>query len=369
MEPRSKRSGSWSVTVGTVIGVPIRIHVTFVILLVWYGYHASRAGHDPGLAIAFLLSLFGCVVLHELGHAATGIRFGVRTREIVLYPIGGVARLENMPGGKAELLIALAGPTVNLLLAVAIELVLLSAGIVPEIPAQLTRPSQLLPYLLVVNLALFLFNLLPAFPMDGGRVLRAVLSLTGDPTRATTIATRVGQVTAVVFAVVGLLAGNPFLVVIALFVFLGATQEALASRQHAVLSGRRARDAMATRFDTLAPQDSLPHAAELLAGGLQQDFPVVDAWNRVVGLLSREPLLRGLAELGERGAVLDVMTRDVSVAAPDDDLSRVLELMRASPGAPVLVLDGERLVGLITGAKLAEVAQRFRAGAVGAPRG
>jgi Zn-dependent protease len=196
------RESGWSLRVGSPLGIPVRLHFTFLLLLLWFGFLAYERGGNPFRGMLYVLLLFACVVLHELGHAAMALRFGVRTRQIVLYPIGGVASLERIPGGKAELLIALAGPAVNL----AIAGVLLVATVLLGVPA-LARPEamvpgrDLLPSLLATNVMLFLFNLIPAFPMDGGRVLRAFLAARMHPNRATILAARIGMVGAVAFAV------------------------------------------------------------------------------------------------------------------------------------------------------------------------
>lgn len=354
--------GSWSFQVASALGIPIRIHVTFVLLLAYIGVVSVTHGESPVASVVFLLLVFACVALHELGHAAMAQRFGVRTREIVLYPIGGVARLENIPGGWAELMIALAGPTVNLVIALALALLLaLAAPLVPG-PGRLPPgPPGLAWKLLVANGMLFVFNLIPAFPMDGGRVLRAVLALNMPEERATDIAATVGQALAMLFAAVGIFGipgtafgANPLLLFIALFVFLGAGQEAAFHRQRAMVLGRNAAEAMIVDFETLAPQDSLGRAAERLLATHQQDFPVVDAWNRLVGILPRAVLLEALAREGTGAAVLQVMLREPATVRPDADLDEVLRLLQANPGSPVLVLDEAGLKGMITLENLAE---------------
>ena len=353
-EEPTKQFG-WSLHVGSVVGIPIRIHFTFAFLVVWFAYRGAKAGHNPFLAVAFLLLLFGCVVLHELGHALMARRFGVRTRDIVLYPIGGIARLQSIPGGKAELLIALAGPAVNLLLIVLLLPVLaaLVASNGAALALELVTPTQLVWWLIIANGGLLVFNLAPAFPMDGGRVLRAALSLRLGPERATEIAAAVGQAMAILFGVIGIL-GMPFLLIIALLVFIGASQEAHLFRQRSAVKGRAAREAMVTRFEVLAPQDSLQRASQLLLTTHQQDFPVVDAWQRVVGMLSRSRLLHGLAETGVTTAVLDVMERDVPAVHPGAHLDHIVALLRARPHCPIIVLEADRLLGMITLENLTE---------------
>jgi Zn-dependent protease/predicted transcriptional regulator len=360
--PRTKEaetSGSgWALQIGRVMGIPIRIHFTFLLLLLWFGFAATTRGESPLRAVIFLALLFACVALHELGHAAMARRFGVRTREIVLYPIGGIARLENIPGGKAELLIALAGPAVNLFLSLALGGVILGLGLPPFAePQNVFTAGSMLQQLLVANITLFVFNLVPAFPMDGGRVLRASLSLAFPDERATTVAAAIGQGIAVLLGALGLFSSNWVLLFIALFVFLGAGQEAAFHRQRAMVLGKKARDAMITRFETLAPQDSLGRAAEHLVATHQADFPVLDAWNRVAGVLSRAKLMRGLAKEGSSGAVMDAMDREFPVAAPGDDLEEVLRILQGAPHVPVIVLDDGRLVGMITLENLTEFIQ------------
>jgi Zn-dependent protease/CBS domain-containing protein len=342
----------------------VRIHFTFLLLLVWFGYLSWREGGQPLLGVAFILLLFTCVLLHELGHALMARRFGVRTRQIVLYPIGGIASLEGMPSGAAELLIAVAGPLVNAALAGLLLVAQVGFAIPWPASAQdMVTGGSLVPRLLLANVALFVFNLIPAFPMDGGRVLRATLSFFMPHEKATGIAALVGQGIAILFGALGLFGGNVLLVFIALFVFLGAGQEAAFERGRAAVSGRRARDAMVTRFDTLAPQDTLGRATELLLATHQQDFPVVDAWGRVAGILGRSALLEGLARLGQSGAVLEVMRREPKVVPPDTPLDEVLPLFQGDAGTPVLVADDEGLRGIITLenlGELIEVARRLR---------
>jgi Zn-dependent protease len=355
-EPSAPAPGSrWSFQIATLLGIPIRVHVTFLALLVWFGTMAAATSRDARGELAFVLGVFACVVLHELGHAAMAKRFGVKTREIVLYPIGGVARLERIPGGVAELLIALAGPAVNVVLAAAGAGALALVG--RPLPSGLAFPwdgAGLVPKLVWANAMLVLFNLIPAFPMDGGRVLRGLLSIGLGQDRATRVAAIVGQLFAALFVLMGLWQGNFFLVFIGVFVFLGASQEAAFQRSRSAVEGRVARDAMIRRFETLQPQDTLGRAAELLLATHQHDFPVLDAWNRVAGVLPRVRLLEGLARSGGSAAVLDVMQRDPVVVAPDAALDVVLQHLQADPARPLLVVENGTLVGMLTLENLSE---------------
>ncbi|MCL4836771.1 MAG: site-2 protease family protein [Thermoanaerobaculia bacterium] len=361
----AEEAGSpWAFRIGTALGIPIRIHFTFLLLLVWFGVRSTRMGETFLSGVGFILLLFGCVLLHELGHAAMAKVYQVRTREIVLYPIGGVARLERMPSGKAELLIALAGPAVNLVLAGMLFAVMLVLQVrMPGSASELASGNSVLLQLLLVNASLFFFNLLPAFPMDGGRVLRATLTFFMSEERATAVAAGVGQGAAIVFGGLGLITGNFILVFIAFFVFLGAGQEAAFHRSRAAVQGLDARAAMITRFDALAPQDTLGKAAELLLTTHQHDFPVVDAWGRVAGLLHRGVLLEALARAGRETPVLEVMEREVAAVPPDAPLEEVLRLLQGRPSMPLLVVDGGRLAGMITLenlTELIEVSRRLR---------
>lgn len=367
MSPPRVSGGAFRV--GTALGIPIRIHFTFFLLLLWFGMGSASTGEGFLTGVVFILLLFGCVVLHELGHAAMARRFGVETREIVLYPIGGVARLDRIPSGKAELLIALAGPAVNLILAgMLIAWLVVRQVQVSFSPEDLLAGSAPVVWqLLTANLTLFFFNLVPAFPMDGGRILRAILSMYAGQEKATRIAARVGQGFALLFALYAVLPPvKPVFLLIAFFVFVGAGQEAAYERSRSALAGLTARNAMITRYETIAPQESLGRAAELLLSGHQQDFPVVDAWGRLAGLLPRGVLLGALATPGGRErAVLEVMDREPQTVSADMPLEAVLRHLQSRPLQPILVIgpgagpggDATGLVGMITLDNLGELIQ------------
>lgn len=369
-EPLSNRAGrrdgadpasAWALRIGTALGIPIRLHFTFLLILVWFGVRSMQQGETFLSGLAFAAMLFGCVLLHELGHAAVARIYGVKTREIVLYPIGGVARMESMPSGKAELLIAVAGPAVNLALAGMLFGVMISMQIaMPASAAEMLSGSSVVVELWILNLVLCFFNLVPAFPMDGGRILRATLTLFMPEEKSTAIAALVGQGFAILFGAIGLFSGNFMLLFVAFFVFLGAGQEAAFHRSRAAVAGLTAREAMVTRFEVLAPQDSLGRAAELLLATHQHDFPVVDAWGRVAGILSRGGLLEALARAGREAAVLDVMEREVVAVPPDAPLEEVLKLLQSRPSGPILVFEEGRLLGMVTFENLAELIEISR---------
>jgi Zn-dependent protease len=348
----------WSWRVARIAGIGIYVHATFLILLAWVAVDGYRENKTAGAvdAVVFIVAVFATVVLHELGHALAARRFGIPTRDITLLPIGGVARLERMPREpKQELLIALAGPAVNVVIAAVLFAVLsFTGGASSAFQATASPDQQFLgrsfaARLLAVNVWLVLFNLIPAFPMDGGRVLRAILAWRGgDFARATQRAAAVGRFFALVFGVVGLfVTDNPFLVLIALFVWLGAAGEASAARETATLEGVNAERVMVTDVRTLAPDDRLSRAVELTLAGFQQDFPVVEN-GAVVGVLTRTNLLRALTQHGDAAPVRDAMHRDFVVAAADEPAEEAIGRLRACNCQAVPVLRGRQLVGVLT---------------------
>jgi Zn-dependent protease len=303
--------------------------------------------------ILFILLLFVCVVMHEYGHALTARRYGIQTRDITLLPIGGVARLERMPRDPAqELAVALAGPAVNVVIAAALfVLILLFEGMAALTNVRFVG-GDLLSKLMWVNIVLVIFNLLPAFPMDGGRVLRALLAKQMEYARATRTAANVGQMMAFLFGFLGLV-WNPFLLFIALFVYLGAEAEAQMVQVQTTFRGLPVRQAMLTRFVTLTPEDTLGHAVEVLLAGAQQDFPVVTG-ERVAGLLTRRDLLAALQAKGPAALVADAMHRAVTPVASGASLEEIFQRMQAEELPAIPVVDGERLMGLITMENIAE---------------
>ncbi len=341
----------WSWRIGSVAGIGIFMHWTFLLLIGWIVLMHVRQGADAAAAIAgvvLVLAVFGCVVLHELGHALTAKRFGIRTRDITLLPIGGVARLERMPDDpRQELWVALAGPAVNVVIAGALFFSLeLTAGLAPL--SQTVRVGGgFVSQLMWINVVLVAFNLLPAFPMDGGRVMRALLALRLDYVRATQIAATVGQGMAILFGMAGLFSKNPMLMFIALFVFLGAQEEAHHVQLRSLLRGIPVRDAMMTRFTVLREDDSLAAAVRELLAGSQQDFPVVRD-DQVVGVLPRQDLVRRLAQQGQQARVGDVMRKDCATAEDTEMLEGAFQRMRAANCPTLPVLRGGRLVGVVT---------------------
>jgi Zn-dependent protease/CBS domain-containing protein len=353
----------WSWPIGRIAGIPLRVHATFPLLVAWIALMQWRDDGDVAATVAvvaLILLVFTIVVLHELGHAMAARRYGVATRDITLLPIGGIARLERMPKEpKQELVIAVAGPAVNIVLAVLFALGLLATGgfgSMAEYAALLEadQPFELrlwLVRLVAINLWLVAFNILPAFPMDGGRVLRALLAMRyRDHTRATVAAARVGRMFAVLFGMLGVFVLNsPLLVLIAVFVWIAGSGEAAAVQASAALEGVTLRSVMITDLRTIGPDDPLSHAAQLVIDGFQQDFPVVSlADGRLAGMLSRADLVRGLHEYGREGTVRAVMRTEGPVFAVDIAPDAALAQLSAERGRAVPVVDEGKVVGLLT---------------------
>jgi Zn-dependent protease/predicted transcriptional regulator len=340
----------WSLKIARLSGIDVYLHFTFLLLIAWIGlaYWQLEGSLQAVIAgVGFILALFACVVLHELGHALTARKFGIRTRSIVLLPIGGIASIEKTPEDpRQEILIALAGPAVSFGIAALLWLVLsASSGIGTATPPSLSEGS-FLQRLMLVNLLLGAFNLLPAFPMDGGRVFRAVLSLRLGPLRATRIAAVVAQAAAILLALIGM-RYNLFLVLIAIFIWIGATTEASLASARSVLSGVTARAAMETNFEVLAYDDSLGRAVALTLDGSQKDFPVMRD-GRVIGVLRQADLLRGLHDHGKLCRVDQVMQAQQPVQMDiGESLEHVLQDMDVGRSGLLVVTDHGRMAGII----------------------
>jgi Zn-dependent protease/CBS domain-containing protein len=350
----------WSWKLGRVFGIDIFMHATFVLLLAWVAlsaYLRDRDAHAMVVGVAFMLAFFGSVLLHELGHALTAKRFGIRTRDITLLPIGGVARLERMPENpRQELLVALAGPAVNVVIAGALFLVLSTAGqpVVLDGANVLAGTAPFFTRLLYVNVTLAIFNLIPAFPMDGGRALRAVLAFSGDYVKATQVAAKLGQGIALLFGVLGLLF-NPLLAFIALFVWIGAGAEAAGVEAKASLQGLPMVAAMQTDFRTLSTHDTIGTAARRLLGGSQVDFPVLDPTGALVGVLTRGDLIAGLAEHGSEAVVASVMDRRFVTAHPAEMLIVAMARLQECACRSIPIVAEGRVVGMVTTDNIGEL--------------
>lgn len=346
----------WSWKLGRFAGIDVRVHATFLILLAWIavvGYRALGTASGALGEVLFVLALFASVVLHEYGHALTARRYGVGTREITLLPIGGVAQLERIPTDpRQELAIAAAGPAVTVVLVILLWIILTAIGGRRDAGAVLQVHGAFLTRLLWANIILAVFNIIPAFPMDGGRILRAALAMRMDYARATRIAAQIGKLFALVFGVVGLFS-NPWLVLIALFVWVGAAGESAAVQTRSTFDGVPVERVMVRAVKTLAPGDPLSRAVSEVLAGFQDDFPVVEN-TQVVGVLTRADLMRALARDGAASRVSDAMQRDFQVAHPDEDLDQAFARLQACRCHTFPVVRNGRLEGVLTAEHIGE---------------
>lgn len=371
----------WSLRLATVAGIDIKVHATFLLVLAFGAYTWGTGGLRGALfGVVLTLLLFTSVALHELGHSLVAQSVGVRVKQIVLLPIGGVAMMAGRPR-KAwhELVIAIAGPAVNVVLAFALGTVALAGvwtGAIDmsgfELGAVMTPSlSTLVMWLLTANVSLAVFNMIPAFPMDGGRVLRALLSMAVGYDRASRFATRLGQVLAVALGGFGLLYGHPMLALIGVFVFFGASQERASDAVRAALTGLHAADVMQRPAGSLASWNRVGDVVRTMIGASQQYYPVV-ANERVVGVLSLRTAITVVQSGGANLPVEDVMDTPVPVVHARDTVEKVLEHMASNDARVAIVADEQGWVGLVSwehAIQAAELLRAVQAGDAAAARG
>jgi len=348
----------WSVTIGAIAGTKIRLHITFLLFLAWifFASYASGGSTAAWQSLAFMLLLFACVVAHEFGHIFMARRFGVTTPTVTLLPIGGVAQLERIPEKPwEEFLVAVAGPAVNVVIALALVLFFDTALEGRNLAAVDNPTISIVDRLAVANVFLVLFNLIPAFPMDGGRVLRAALASRLGYTRATEIAATIGQWVAFGLGFLGLF-GNPLLIFIAIFVYLAAASEAQLVAVRAMSRGVPVGAAMVTQFSTLLPDAPIDEAVETLLRTTQNEFPVVDPAGRPVGVLGRNDLIRTLKQRGPDARVADAMTAPVPTIGHRACLDEAFRILQEKSAPAVGVVDASgRLIGLVTSETIGEM--------------
>lgn len=336
-----------------VFGVPVRFHFTFWLVVVWLIFVGAGGSQSLAGTAAYVLSLFLSVLLHEGGHAFAARRYGIRTLEIVMLPLGGLSRLEKQPKPAEEFWVAIAGPLVNFVLGAGLlGWVYASGGALSLEHWQQATDRNVAARLAVANLILALFNLLPAFPMDGGRVMRSLLAARRPVEQATRLTARLGTGIAALMALYGLLSANFLLIFFAFFVYVGALQETLATTTQALMHGARVREAMITDYRVLHHGDTIREAAGLLLATSQQDFPVLTG-GEVVGLLHRSGLLRAMAAEGPDAYVAGAMEREFVRLSPDTDLAEAAPAVAAG-GNCALVFEAGRLAGLLTAENLSE---------------
>jgi Zn-dependent protease/CBS domain-containing protein len=348
----------WSFRLVRIFGIEIKIHVTFFLLLAWIGWLYHRSGGMPAAidGVLFVLLIFVCVLLHELGHALAAAHYGIKTPDITILPIGGVARLERMPEKPSqEIAVTLAGPAVNILIAAVLGVAIgLTTGI-PDPQALQQTGLPMTVRLFAVNIWLVIFNAIPAFPMDGGRLLRALLAMRMNYARATQIAANIGHGIAFLFFIVGLWV-SPMLILIAVFVYFGASSEAAMAQMRSISKDLRVSAAMVTHFETLPFEATLNDAVEALLRTSQHEFPVTDHDGQVRGILTRNDMITALRKSGAETPVAEVMRTDIPSVPQSMLFDRAFAMMQqcSCPALPVLDSLG-RLVGLFTPENVGEM--------------
>lgn len=350
---------SWSFKIAEISGIPIRVHVTFFLILVlgavqWGSITGTAEGALFGIILMVLL--FTCVTLHELGHSIAARAFGIPVRDITLLPLGGVAQITKNPEKPIhELIIAAAGPLVNVVIAGILFMIVgasLAAAMLDGqglLPAGLNQPSleTLLFWLLAANITLVLFNLIPAFPLDGGRIFRALLAMGLGYPRATRIASAIGQVIAIGLGLFGFLTGNFILVLIAVFIFFGAGQETAMAESKTVLRTRRVGDTYNRHAITLNVGDRVSRVVDYLLTSYQPDFAVMQG-SQPIGIITRADVLRNLKEATNDSYVTEIMRRDFLKVQCAKPLDEVQQIMAEHNQRVVAVYDGDHFLGLVS---------------------
>lgn len=340
-----------SFKLGNISGIGIFIHWTFWLLIVYIVFSNYRAGHTAQQivwSVIFILSIFFTVFLHELGHALAAKRYNIKTKDIILLPIGGLARLESIPEKpKEELIVAFAGPAVNILLAFVTSL-FITIPDAKDLTIQLAsgvNHSNFFLNFFIVNIWLAIFNLIPAFPMDGGRVLRALLSMKFERHIATNIAARIGQVLSIGFVFLGFFS-SPFLVFIGLFIFVGAQAEANYTQIRSTLSEYKVKDVLMKDFKVIDKNETVKKAVQLLLNGQSKNFLITEN-NQPVGTLSRDEIIKALSERGENEVIENVMNRSLIFLHPNSPLKTVYQQSQLNKSSLMPVMDNNQLIGTL----------------------
>lgn len=340
----------WSLNLGRLFGIRVLVHWTFLILLLWVVFHEIQKGSDwptTLLTLAYILTIFLCVVLHELGHALTAKRYGIETKKITLLPIGGVASLERLPEDpRKELQVAIAGPLVNVIICIILYPLLK----IPALTSNVDLLSKITPQnfiysIFVINLFLVLFNAIPAFPMDGGRVLRAILAMSMGRLKATNLASKLGQIIAFCFFALGFFY-NPFLIFIGLFVFFGAYSENAVVQQMEFLRGHKVGEAMMTHFSILHPEDTIAEAKEKLLSGSEVAFAIMENED-IKGMVFRKDIIEALRQGKQNDQVTTIMKTDIESFKPQQKLTNVYHKIQGKGNNVFPVVENNKLQGMI----------------------
>ncbi len=317
---------------GSPFGIRVSVHWSFLLLVAWIVYVDIERGLGlvPILySILFIITIFICVVIHELSHSLTARKYGISAKSITLLPIGGVADMEKMPEDpKEEFAVSITGPLSNLVIAFALWIILASTGNfdLQSYDYRAINKSNFLIVLTFANFMLAFFNLLPVFPMDGGRVLRAILSMQLPREKATYIAMNIGKFLAVGLALLGLYL-NPFLIIIAIFVFIGAQREYEMIRYTSVLKGYKVKHNLIKEYTPLHPDDSIQKAVDILLSTPEERFVVAED-KQIRGVLTRNDIIEGLMKYDRDMEISLIMNKEVTVFSEDTPLQEAYEKMR-----------------------------------------
>jgi Zn-dependent protease/CBS domain-containing protein len=344
---------------GTIAGIGIFIHWTFTLLIafiIFINYKNGQNSVQIAWSVLFILCIFITVLLHELGHALTAKRYNIKTKDITLLPIGGIARLERFPENPAEeLVVAIAGPMVNFVLAFITQFFITIPEDSEELLALLSSGINAHNFFLnfyIVNLTLGVFNLIPAFPMDGGRVLRALLAFRMDRTTATQIAARIGQFIALCFILIGIIS-NPILILIGLFVIFSAQVETESVEFKNLLKGYTVRDVVMKEYQTIEEDEKIKKAIAILLESEHRKFLVTQN-SRLVGTLNKNQIIKALSEKGEEEYIYNVMDRSLAYIDIDTELEKVIEQLYEKKGSLLIVNENDQLVGILDADNLSE---------------
>jgi len=359
----------WSYRLFRIFGIDVRVHATFLFIVAYFAF-VWGALREPGgwvgalYGVMLVVLLFVLVLIHELSHSRVAQHYGIGVKSITLLPIGGVASMEEIPQDpRKELIISVVGPLSNVVLG----LLMLAAAPLFFNVRDVFSPGEIsnlflsrgfvaaYVYLFVVNMTLAVFNLLPAFPMDGGRVFRAFLAMHMDRPRATRIAVTVGQVLALGMGIAGLLGGGVFLILVAIFIYFGAQAENTGNDVQRVLGDLRVRQAVNTGIETASPDQTIGELAARLFHIYQEDFAVVDSGGRVVGVLTRDRLISMLGKRGPDFPVSEAMHTEFPVCTLDDSVYDAFMRMRTQQFKTAPVIEGGRFIGMVSLEDISEV--------------
>jgi Zn-dependent protease/CBS domain-containing protein len=347
---------NWSLKIGKLFGIDLKVHLTFFLILVWGAFsYGGSAG--PLYGIVVVLALFTLVVLHELGHSLAAMWFGIPVLDITLLPIGGVARLERMPDKPVqELIVALAGPAVNVILAIILLPIVTTLSAVQSVPFSmglLTEPGLLglLTFLLIANVTLVAFNMIPAFPLDGGRVFRASLGLFTDHHKATKIAVNVGRVFALGLGVYGIVNGQIFLALIAFFIFVAGGQEGQAVAARTLLKTVQAREALNKNNVALSPEATVGQVASMMISHPQPTFAVLDPDSgQFLGVATSGSVSLAMQKGQWHTRITEIMhhAKNIPTIALNATLDEVQDKLVGASTQVVAVYDGLHFRGVIS---------------------